>query len=411
MSLPYTNRDWATSAALGSAVLLLGYTLTQHLRLVQRRRESFRFLRTPLDYERHALEFGNALGIAYFGYYSTSLKESFRACREALERVKFIPRSMRGVESSCKTTYFDREVAAPLVVAPTALHRLADVRGEVATATGAGQAGCVYCYNYFMASKPLEEVAKVPGEKWLHLYLFKERHLVEFALEECLEKYKGVFSAVIVTLDHPHNRVRDSVLPYFRKHWQLGEMFQPYMPNLARAAGFATPPRSLEVLFRGVDVGGTNDFSLEWKDLEWLAGKIRGRVPLVGKGVLHPDDALSAVRAGCAAVVVSSHGGRQCDLAAGALDMLPRVVSALQPDHPKVLVFCDTGVRTSADVLRILALGGHGALVGRPPLFALMCGGSDALRDMLVQWAKDITEDMQCLGWKHVAQVPDGILF
>jgi isopentenyl diphosphate isomerase/L-lactate dehydrogenase-like FMN-dependent dehydrogenase len=92
-------------------------------------------------------------------------------------------------------------VNVPLIVAPTALHYLADPEGEVATARGAGQAGVVYCYNYFLASKPIDQIAQQPGEKWLHLYLFEERHLVEFAIEEALEKYKGIFSAVIVTLE------------------------------------------------------------------------------------------------------------------------------------------------------------------------------------------------------------------
>ena len=164
------------------------------------RRYSLLKLRNPIDYEKHALEFGNPLGAIYFGYRS-GLGETMANTRSSFEKLKFVPRSMKGVDSSCETSYFGKKVSAPLIVAPTALHTLADPEGEVATARGTGQAGCTYCFNYFLSSQPIEKVAQQPGEKWLHLYLFVERELVEFALEDALEKHKGVFSAVIVTIE------------------------------------------------------------------------------------------------------------------------------------------------------------------------------------------------------------------
>jgi len=166
------------------------------------RRKSLEMLRNPLDYERHAKEYGNPLGALYFGYVCAA-GETLQACRESLSKIKLMPRSMQGVDADTRVTYFGREVPAPLIIAPTALHNLADPEGEVATARGAGKGGAVYCFNYFLSSQRVEDVAAQPGEKWLHLYLFEERDLVEFAIEDALENFKGVFSAVIVTLDHP----------------------------------------------------------------------------------------------------------------------------------------------------------------------------------------------------------------
>ena len=148
---------------------------------------------------------------------------------------------------------------------------------------------------------------------------------------------------------------------------------------------------------------GTNDATLTWKDLQWLKDKIRGRVPLIAKGVIHPDDAVLAVKHGADAVVVSNHGGRQLDGTVSAVEALPRVVKALEGFNTPVLV--DTGVRTSMDVVRCLALGASAVLVGRPPLWALSVNGSDGVRDMFTQWAHDVRDDMKCLGVERVGEL------
>jgi len=216
-----------------------------------------------------------------------------------------------------------------------------------------------------------------------------------------------------------HNRVRDTVVPYFRRMWTYAiptKMNAPYMPNLSRASGVTPAPTTFQVLFTHPDISktiqGSNDSTLTWKDLAWLKEKIRGRVPLVGKGVLDPRDAIAAVQHGADALVVSAHGGRQTDGSICPIDALPQVLAALKDSYPHrhIPVFCDTGVRTSADVVRIMALGGAGALIGRPPLFALMCGGSDALTKMLVQWREDIRDDMKCLGWEKWETMPQGVI-
>jgi isopentenyl diphosphate isomerase/L-lactate dehydrogenase-like FMN-dependent dehydrogenase len=130
-------------------------------------------------------------------------------------------------------------------------------------------------------------------------------------------------------------------------------------------------------------------------------------------GSRHPEDALRAVEAGADGIVVSNHGGRQMDGAVPAVEALPAVVRSVRAldANRNVLILCDTGVRTSTDVVRLIALGADGVMMGRPPLWALMCGGSDALRDMLTFMREDIRADMQCLGWSALGQVPDGVVW
>ena len=201
MSSTQSCRHSEHSFIVAGSTLLVTLFALRRLKREWDRQTSLKYLRHPDDYERYAYAYGSPVSLAYFGFYATAARETMNACRKAFESIRLVPRSMQGVDSTCETTYFSRQTSMPLVIAPTALHQFADPEGEIAMARGAGQAGAIYCYNYFLSSQQLDQVAKTPGEKWLHLYIFKERHLVEFAIEECLEKYKGVFSAIIVTLD------------------------------------------------------------------------------------------------------------------------------------------------------------------------------------------------------------------
>lgn len=193
MNISVVSSILAGSLALG----YLGYKLYRR----QCRKSSYELLRYPDDYERHAREYANPMALMYYSFATGGRRETFSSSRSSFEKIKLVPRSMRGVNSSCETEYFGRKVQVPLIVAPTAIHNLAVAEGECATAKGAGDAGVIYCYNYFLASKSIDEIAKIPGEKWLHLYIFQERRLVEFAIEDALEKHKGLFSAVIITCD------------------------------------------------------------------------------------------------------------------------------------------------------------------------------------------------------------------
>jgi isopentenyl diphosphate isomerase/L-lactate dehydrogenase-like FMN-dependent dehydrogenase len=418
-SRPNYNRKKATQTTTTTTI-----TVVNPREIIQK----VNLLRTPADYERAFHAKASPLAIAYYSY-TCGDGETLREAREAFHRLKLVPRSMTATIASSKTSYFGKDVSIPLIIGPTAMHNLAHVDGEIATARGCGKAGGVYIYNYFLSSKPIEQVVKEPGVKWLHVYLFEERDAVEFAVEEALDKYQGVFSAVVVTCDHPHNRVRDTVVPLFQELGRVmtSEEFgmappssskEPHFPNLQRACAWERM-RTSEDIWTSPDeaksLKGTNDERLTWNDLSWLKSRIRGRVPLVAKGILHPDDALLAVSNGADAIVVSNHGGRQVDGSVAAIEALPRIVTTLggggTGKQTSVPIFLDTGVRTSADVIRALGLGAVGVLIGRPPLFALSVNGAEGVEHLLKQWGEDIRDDMKCLGWKSFAEPPPRGMF
>ena len=274
--------------------------------------------------------------------------------------------------------------------------------GEIATARGTGRSGAGYCYNWMLSSKLYTDVIEEPGCKWLHLYIFQERDLVEASLKAA--EATGAFSAVILTCDHPHTRVQRRMLPYFQslpRPNPSSDPTKPFFPNQA-AVGF--DDCSFEDMLQWDDTrpppGGTNDSTLSWDDVKWIKSKTK--LPVVAKGIISAEDAKCAINAGVDAIVVSNHGGRQFDLAPPAIEALPAVVAAVKG---KIPVLVDSGFRTSGDIIRAICLGATGVLLGRPALWAMACDGSDGLERMLTNLRMDLECDMRSLGVSSLSQL------
>jgi 4-hydroxymandelate oxidase len=152
-------------------------------------------------------------------------------------------------------------------------------------------------------------------------------------------------------------------------------------------------------------VGSLWDDSLGWQDLDWLASITS--LPIVPKGILHPEDALMAVDHGAEALIVSNHGGRQLDSAIAALDALPGVVEAVG-DRAEVLI--DGGIRRGTDVLKALALGARATLIGRPVLWGLAVGGEAGATHVLNLLRAELELDLRLCGLKSVEDVPRSLL-
>jgi isopentenyl diphosphate isomerase/L-lactate dehydrogenase-like FMN-dependent dehydrogenase len=160
------------------------------------------------------------------------------------------------------------------------------------------------------------------------------------------------------------------------------------------------------ILQDGKNPGGTNSYKLSWEDVKWIQDvvnkKRKKKIPIVAKGILSASDARKAIEVGVDAIVVSNHGGRQCDFAVPAIEALPVVAAAVKGQVP---VFVDSGVRTSADIVRALCLGASGVLLGRPPLWALACDGSDGLKRMLTVLKEDLQDDLRSLGVTSISEL------
>ncbi|GAC1324702.1 MAG: alpha-hydroxy acid oxidase [Mycobacteriales bacterium] len=298
----------------------------------------------------------------------------------AWDRVRLRPYVLRDVSSvDTSTTLLGRPVPAPVLVAPTAFHRLAHPDGERASAAGAKAAGAPYVVST-RASLPLAEIAAAAGHWWFQVYVLRDRGRTADLVARAAA---GGAAALVLTADTPvvgaKRSVRDDVVPaadFLANHPDLADR------ALAEEASDVTPA-----------------------DIDWLRSLTD--LPVVVKGVLRGDDARTCVSAGAAAVVVSNHGGRQLDGAVASADALAEVVAAVGAE---VEVYVDGGVRRGVDILRALALGARAVLIGRPVLWALAVGGADGVRAVLEDFAADLGHVMALAGTPTVPDVTADLL-
>jgi len=275
-----------------------------------------------------------------------------RANEEAFSRIGLVPRVLCGGRArEPHITLLGRRMALPVIIAPTAFHRLADPDGELATARAAAKAGVVMTLS--MASTvAVEEVAAAGADLWFQLYVQPDLGFTEGLVRRA--EAAGC-AALVVTVDSP---------VFGRRERDLRNGFLDLPPGLAcahmdgRAIAFRT--------------------DLSWDDIDWLRSITA--LPIVLKGVVHPQDARLAVSHGVDALAVSNHGGRQLDTVPATVELLPDVANAVGGAVPLLL---DGGVRRGADVLKALALGADAVAIGRPVLWGLAAGGEDGVAHVL----------------------------
>lgn len=312
------------------------------------------------------------------------------ANRAAFESVAVLPRVLAGnglADTRCRL--LRAEASMPVATAPMAYQRLVHPDGEVALAEAARDAGVPFVASTF-SSVALPDIAAVGGVTWFQLYWLRRRSAVEELL--AMAEQAGC-QAIMVTVDVPilGRRLRD-----MRNEFRL--------PVDVVAANLASGGRSTA---HGV-IGGASAVAvhteelfapqLGWSDLEWLRARVE--LPVVVKGILDPRDALRAVEVGADAVVVSNHGGRQLDGAAASVAALPAVVAAVGAGCEVLL---DSGIRSGVDVLRALALGASGVLVGRPLLWGLTVDGSHGARRVLALLADELRDALTLAGCANPA--------
>lgn len=326
---------------------------------------------------------------AAFDYYAGGADEELTVAENvaAWRRWRLRPHVLRDVsEVRTETTVLGTPITAPILVAPTAYHRMAHPEGEVATARGAAGAGTVMVVST-LATVALEEVAAATAApKWFQLYVFRDRG---FAGELIDRAVAAGYRALVLTVDAPvlGHRRRDA-----RNRFRLPEGL--VMANL----GDRLPDSDgsgLEAYF------ADHDRTLTPRDLDWL--KQRSGLPVVVKGIHRGDDAAECVAAGADAVVVSNHGGRQLDRAIATADALPEVVDAVAG---RAEVYVDGGIRSGTDVLVALALGARAVLVGRPVLWALAVGGAEGVTALLGELRTELERAMILSGVTSVGAVP-----
>ena len=346
------------------------------------------------EYEHRASE---ALAPTAYDYFAGGSGEEWtlRENRAAFHRFVLRPRVLVDVsERDTSTTVLGTPVAFPILVAPTALQRMAHREGEVATSRACADAGTVLVLST-IASGTIEEVAEAAPDapRWFQLYVHRDRGLtVDLVARASAAGYR----ALMLTVDTPVLGVRDRDS---RNRFAtppgigLSNVGARFLPEVGEGeSGLAAYVRSQQ------------DPAVTWADVEWL--RSRSDLPIVLKGIVTAEDAQIAGDMEIDGIAVSNHGGRQLDGTIAALDALPEVVEASGPSE----VYLDGGVRRGSDVLKAMALGARAVLVGRPILWGLAVGGEDGARRVLRLLAQDFDVAMAIAGCRTVDDISPALV-
>ena len=342
------------------------------------------------------LEAQRRLDLAVYDYFAGGADDeiTLRSNETAYENIKLLPRVLRGAgRAKVETTLLGHRISLPVIIAPTAFHRLAHPEGERVTARAAAAAGTIMIVS--MASTvAIEDVAAAAdgeGEKnlWFQIYLQPDLAFTESVI--CRVEAAGC-SALVVTVDSPTFGYR----------------------NRDRRNGFNDLPAGMccENLRETTNGNGRGKvrqivFSpeLSWKDVDWLRSVTRLKIVL--KGIVHPEDARLAVQHGADAVLVSNHGGRQLDSVPATIDLLPAIADAVEGRIPLVL---DGGIRRGTDVLKALALGAKAVAIGRPVLWGLALDGEEGVREVLELLRRELDRALTLCGCGSVHDASPDLL-
>ena len=298
------------------------------------------------------------------------------ANREAFDRWKIMPRPLRGVaEREFSSTLLGTPLPAPLLLAPIGVLGLVTPEAELLAARAARGLGVPMVLST-VSTVPMEDVSAELGDNpgWYQLYWPNNRDVAASLVQRA---EKAGYRALVVTIDTPMLAWRPSDLAHAFLPFLRGLGLANYTTDPVFRAGLSVPPEEdpSAVVLHWISM--FSNPALTWDDLAWL--RTVTTLPIVLKGICHPDDGRRAAEAGMDGIIVSNHGGRQVDGAIGALDCLPGVVAAVG-DLP---VLFDSGVRTGADIAKAVALGARAVLIGRPYVYGLALGGEDGIRHVL----------------------------
>lgn len=313
------------------------------------------------DYERAALARLPPARAAYLcGGAGDELTR--RANREAFDRLRLWPRPLADTAGgNTRITLFGREHAHPILLAPVAYQRLAHPEGEIATARAAAAMDACLCLSMFTSVAPEEVVAAAPGApRWFQLYMRPDRGFTRavVARAEALG-----FEALVVTVDAPISGLRHREA---RAGFRLpADIAAVLLANEPASPPDADDPEASPVFDRAMRRAPV------WDDIRRLRETVR--TPLLIKGVMHPDDAETALACGADGLIVSNHGGRVLDGTPAAVEALPGVVARVAGRVPVLL---DGGVTRGGDVVKALALGARAVMIGRPQVHGLAVAGA-----------------------------------
>ncbi|MCT9098125.1 alpha-hydroxy-acid oxidizing protein [Haloarchaeobius sp. HME9146] len=324
--------------------------------------------------------------------------------RVAFGDYRIVPRVMRDTaERDLSVEVFGQSFDVPVLLAPIGAQGILHEDGDLASARAAARLNMPYVCST-QSSEPLEDVAEELGDtpKWFQLYWSEDRELTESLVHRAED---SGYDALVVTLDTPHLGWRERDVSRGFLPFLAGDGIANYASDPVFRDRLAQPPEENEQAAAQEFVEVFSNPSLTWPDLDWLAGQTD--LPIVCKGILHPDDAEQAVEHGADGVVVSNHGGRQVDGEVAALRQLPTIARRIGGDA--TLIF-DSGIRRGADAVKALALGADAVMLGRPYAYGLGIDGEDGVHEVLENFLADFDLTVALTGHDTAGELDRDVL-
>ncbi|MBA4145176.1 MAG: lactate 2-monooxygenase [Cytophaga sp.] len=388
----------------------------------------------PVDWSKLEQKARGMMTPEAFAYIAggAGLESTMNSNRSAFEKYTIVPRMLRDVSvRDISIELFGQKLTSPLLLAPVGVLQMVHRDADLAVGKAAAELNVPYIFSN-QASVPMEEVAAVMGNRtrWMQLYWSKSNELVE-SLAQRAEKCGC--TALVVTLDTTLLgwRTRDldvAYLPFLEgkgiAQYTSDPVFQKLMNEKSgHPAEKKVTAQSLAGLIQiiknypgkgffsklssGRAVNAVQKFtdiysnpSLTWKDLKFL--RDRTKLPILLKGINHPDDARLAMDHGMNGIIISNHGGRQVDGAISTLDALPGIVEVVKD---KVPVLIDSGIRGGADIFKALALGAKAVCIGRPYVYGLAIGGQQGVVDVVSNLLADFDLCMGLAGCTNISSI------
>ncbi|CAH1785971.1 unnamed protein product [Owenia fusiformis] len=362
------------------------------------------------DYEEAAREILSRRphGPLIWQYYSQGAgdQRSLKENEDAFKRLQFLPRILVDVSKrDQRTTLQGQLVPSPIGIAPSSVHKMAHPMGELATVKGAAKHGhCLVLSTY--ANTSLEDIASssIDCLKWFQLYIMNDANsniARGFASDLIKRAEAAGYKALVLTVDLP-------VLGNRRVEREGDIDNVPLANDLPNFAKVKSPTLSASLIGSEESASSPTGLnpSVTWDIISWM--KTITRLPIILKGILHPEDAKLAVKHGASGIWISNHGGRQLDSLLAPIDALPGIKEAVKDD---IELYLDGGVRSGSDVVKAIALGARAVFVGRPALWGLICGGEDGVANVLKILRDEMDTAMALLGYTSLEEITKDCLF
>lgn len=331
-------------------------------------------------------------------------ERTMRANLAAFDRWRIVPRMLRDVsERDLSVELLGRTLPAPVLLGPVGVQGIIHSESDLASARAAASLGVPFVLST-LSSRSMEDVAQAMKDapRWFQLYWGKDHELTASLLRRAEQ---SGYSALVVTLDTAMLGWRERDLQHPHLPFLLGHGLANYFTDSVFRSRLVKPPEDDPAAAIRLWAGLFSNTALTWRDLGWL--RRQTRLPILLKGILHPDDARRGLDSGVDGIIVSNHGGRQVDGAIAALDALPAVAAAIQQ---KIPVLFDSGIRHGSDAIKALALGARAVLLGRLYLWGLAIAGEQGVRDVVQNFLADFDLTLGLSGYKSCRELDISVL-